>query len=70
MLLHFQYKPLYKAREIPGWGFSFYYQNIHYTGTYHGNGSIEWQQLPQSSEEKQLLERQIHELMLYHVYDG
>ncbi|MBM7647628.1 hypothetical protein JOC78_000549 [Bacillus ectoiniformans] len=69
MLLHFQYKPLYESKKIPGWTFSFFYKNTAYHGTYHGNGTIEWGQTPPSEQERQLLEKQIHELMVFHVYD-
>ncbi|HZG70766.1 MAG TPA: YheE family protein [Chondromyces sp.] len=69
MLLHFQYKPLYQGQKLPGWRFSFFYQNIHYRGTYNGNGTIEWQHLPPNEDEKKQLEKQIHELMIYHVYE-
>lgn len=70
MLQHFQYKPLFVSEKIPGWSFSFYFQNAHYTGLYHGNGAIEWHLATPDEEFRNQLEKQIHELMLYHVYEG
>ncbi|WP_042356563.1 YheE family protein [Bacillus rubiinfantis] len=69
MITHFQYKPLFENKNIPGWKFSFYYKNRHYTGNYHQSGTIEWLALNPQDEDRQTLSKQIHELMLYHVYD-
>ncbi|KKB35628.1 YheE family protein [Bacillus thermotolerans] len=68
MLLHFQYKPLYKEQKLPGWSFSFYYHKQRLTGNYFSDGTIEW--LSDIPQEREQLEQQIHELMLFHVYDS
>jgi len=69
MLTHFQYKPLYENKQLPGWKFSFYFKNQQYKGIYHSNGNIEWlSAVPNGDDEIKLIE-QIHELMLFHVYD-
>jgi hypothetical protein len=69
MLTHFQYKSLYKNTDIPGWHISFFYKNQKYNGIYHQDGKIEWTDVTPSSGEIPQLEKQIHELMLFHVYD-
>ncbi|MCM3586040.1 YheE family protein [Mesobacillus maritimus] len=69
MFTHFQIKPLYENTDIPGWRFSFYYLKQKYSGIYHQNGQIEWKDIQPTDEQQQKLESQIHELMLFHVYD-
>jgi Family of unknown function (DUF5342) len=69
MITHFQYKPLYKHSQIPGWSFSFYSKRQKYTGIYHQDGKIEWTSTIPTKDEEELLTSQIHELMLFHVYD-
>lgn len=69
MITHFQYKPLFKQANLPGWRFSFYFRGGHYDGIYHKNGQIEWgSKKPLKEEETDLLSH-IHELMLFHVYE-
>ncbi|KAB7704936.1 hypothetical protein F9802_15340 [Bacillus aerolatus] len=70
MLLHFQYKPLYKEKKLPGWSFSFYYKKQRLTGNYLSDGTIEWLSSIHEETDRELLEKQIHELMLFHVYDN
>ncbi|PPA72423.1 YheE family protein [Jeotgalibacillus proteolyticus] len=71
MIQHFQYKPMYENRDLPGWTFSFLWNGHRVSGIYHKAGEIEWTSvLPfsdQESEEK--VKQMLHELMLYHVYD-
>lgn len=69
MLTHFQYKSLYENSEILGWRFSFYYMKQRYSGIYHSEGRIEWSSGIPSGDFITNLESQVHELMLYHVYD-
>ncbi len=69
MLTHFQYKSLYENTELPGWHISFYYLKQRYTGIYQQNGGIEWNETKPPEADRQKLEKQIHELMLYHVYE-
>lgn len=54
---------------MPGWHFSFYYKKQKFTGIYHQNGDIQWTADQPSDEHAEYLKEQIHELMLYHVYD-
>ncbi|MBU8880038.1 YheE family protein [Bacillus sp. FJAT-29790] len=70
MLTHFQYKPLYENKQIPGWGISFYFNKQKMTGIYHPDGKIEWTAQAPNGEDESKLINQIHELMLFHVYDN
>jgi hypothetical protein len=68
MISHFQFQSIYEKQQLPGWSFSFYYQKQKFTGIYHPNGKIEWTSaVPQENESS--LKGQIHELMLFHVYE-
>ncbi|WP_102271937.1 YheE family protein [Cytobacillus massiliigabonensis] len=69
MLTHFQYKKLYANTEIPGWNISFYFHKQKFHGIYHQNGQIEWTSQPPREEDEIRLIEQIHELMLFHVYN-
>lgn len=69
MLTHFQFKSLFKNQNIPGWSISFYFKKQRYTGIYHQTGTIEWTSLPPEKEDLAGLTSQIHELMLFHVYE-
>ncbi|PLR81187.1 hypothetical protein CVD25_01730 [Bacillus canaveralius] len=69
MLTHFQYKPLYANNQLPGWTFSFYLQKKKYEGIYHQSGKIEWTSIEPNQEIIADVQSQIHELMLYHVYE-
>ncbi|PLR89935.1 YheE family protein [Bacillus sp. T33-2] len=69
MITHFQYKPLFENTKIPGWRISFYYKKQHFSGVYHQNGKIEWTGTVPATDIIHGLEAQIHELMLFHVYD-
>ncbi|RLQ97319.1 YheE family protein [Falsibacillus albus] len=69
MIQHFQYQSMYKNKQLPGWTFSFYYKQIRYEGIYHQNGSIEWTTSAPPQDSIEAISSQIHDLMLYHVYD-
>lgn len=69
MINHFQFRPLFENKEMPGWHFSFYHQKLKYTGIYHQNGEIEWTSAKPEGQTEAALKAQIHELMLFHVYD-
>ncbi|MFX3624166.1 MAG: YheE family protein [Ectobacillus sp.] len=69
MFTHFQWKPLFASDALPGWSISFFFQGAFYKAIYHKDGSLEWTSLqPPEQHEKQIIS-QIHELMLFHVYD-
>jgi hypothetical protein len=69
LITHFQYKPLIKQVNLPGWRISFYFRGNHYDGIYHKNGQIEWGMMTPPKEEITAIQSQIHELMLFHVYE-
>jgi hypothetical protein len=69
MISHFQFKSIYQNQQLPGWTFSFYYQKQKFSGTYHQNGRIEWSESRPIQEDEARLKEQIHELMLFHVYE-
>lgn len=69
LLTHFQYKPLFENKNIPGWNFSFYFKNKRYSGVYHQSGKIEWTVNTPEQKDIDTLTSQIHELMLFHVYE-
>ncbi|MGD6801459.1 hypothetical protein FZC79_12550 [Rossellomorea vietnamensis] len=69
MIQHFQFRSMYENKKLPGWTFSFYYKGTRYEGSYHKNGTIEWKEAQPPSEEEEIIQKQIHELMLFHVYE-
>lgn len=69
LLTHFQFKPLFENKNIPGWNFSFYFKKQRFSGIYHQTGKIEWTVNTPEQDDIETLTTQIHELMLYHVYD-
>jgi hypothetical protein len=69
LLTHFQFKPLFENKNIPGWNFSFYFKKQRFSGIYHQTGKIEWTVNTPEQDDIETLTSQIHELMLYHVYD-
>ncbi|MGJ7919400.1 YheE family protein [Neobacillus sp. LXY-4] len=69
MLQHFQFQSLFENSQIPGWKFSFYYNKQLFSGIYHQSGKIEWTSTEPDELDKGKLTAQIHELMLFHVYE-
>jgi hypothetical protein len=69
VITHFQFKPLFENKDMPGWHFSFYFKKQKFTGIYHPNGDIEWTSTQPPHESADDMKAQIHELMLFHVYD-
>ncbi len=69
MIQHFKFKPLFENTQLPGWAISFFYKQVKYNAEYKKDGSIKFiGQSPDGSELVQV-EKMIHELMLFHVYD-
>jgi hypothetical protein len=69
MIQHFKFKPLFENTQLPGWSISFFYKQVKYSAEYKKDGSIKFiGQAPNASELPQV-EKMIHELMLFHVYD-
>lgn len=69
MIQHFQFKNMYENNQLPGWTFSFYFSGTKYTGIYHKDGRIEWTCPNPSADKEEILKKQLHELMLFHVYE-
>ncbi|MBM7646910.1 hypothetical protein JOD45_003145 [Scopulibacillus daqui] len=69
MITHFTYKPFLSKSRQTNYQFSFFFKGAAYQGIYHYNGEIEW--ATEEPEEAFLkdITAQIHELMLFHVYD-
>lgn len=67
MLQHFRYEAMFKQSSLPGWTFSFYYDNHFYTGEYMPDGTINWTSDAPANEER--IKQQIHDLMTFHVYE-
>lgn len=67
MIQHFSFKPLYENAGLPGWLLTFYYKQIKHSAEYKKDGAIHW--LTDPPENKEEVEKMIHELMLFHVYD-
>ena len=69
MIQHFSYKPLYKNSQLPGWALSFFYQQTRYHAEYKKDGGITYIGQQPPADQLPLIEKMIHELMLFHVYD-
>ncbi|AYC30187.1 YheE family protein [Paenisporosarcina cavernae] len=67
MLQHFQFKPMYENKSLPGWIISFYYQSKKFTADYQKDGAISWH--GEAPDNLETVEKMVHELMLFHVYD-
>jgi hypothetical protein len=67
MIQHFHYKQLFENQSLPGWRIHFFYERQKYEAIYHPDGNVEWQSQPPNNLEN--VSQQIHELMVYHVYD-
>lgn len=69
VLQHFTFQPVFSKKRRKNYRFSFFHQGTYYRGLYHYNGTIEWDEPDPLEEDRGSLESQIHELMLFHVYD-
>ncbi|MGA9288356.1 MAG: DUF5342 family protein [Anaerobacillus sp.] len=69
MISHFQYKSVGSAVRKPKWEISFFYQGAYYRALYLHTGKFEWFDPSPSETDKEKLQSQIHELMLFHVYE-
>ena len=69
MIQHFSYKSLYENSQIPGWSISFFYQNQRYQAEYYKDGSIQYISDVPTEAQQTIIEKMIHELMLFHVYE-
>ncbi|MER1999300.1 MAG: YheE family protein [Lysinibacillus sp.] len=69
MIQHFSFKPLYENTQLPGWALSFFYKQTRYNAEYKKDGSITYIGPQPADEHLATVEKMIHELMLFHVYD-
>lgn len=69
MIQHFSFKPLYENTQLPGWALSFFYKQDRYSAEYKKDGTITYIGPQPPQEHLVELEKMIHELMLFHVYD-
>lgn len=69
MIQHFKFKPLFENTQLPGWAISFFYKQVKYQAEYKKDGSIRFIGVTPSTEDLPNVEKMIHELMLFHVYD-
>jgi hypothetical protein len=69
LISHFQWKELRNNLVRREWAFSFFYAGSYLTGTYHKDGSIDWNHPVPTEDKKKELEPKVHDLMLYHVYE-
>lgn len=67
MIQHFNVKPLFENSQIPGWTISFFYEHQRYQAEYEKNGVIHF--IGQVPSNLPLVEKMVHELMLFHVYN-
>ena len=69
MIQHFKFKPLFENSQIPGWAISFFYKQQRYNAEYKKDGGIVFIGEAPTADELAGLEKMIHELMLFHVYE-
>ena len=69
MIQHFSFKPLYKNTQLPGWALTFFYKQKRYQAEYKKDGTITFIGDAPLQEHLADVEKMIHELMLFHVYD-
>jgi hypothetical protein len=69
MIQHFKFKPLFENTQLPGWSISFFYNQQKFNAEYKKDGAIVF--IGEAPEQQHLarVEKMIHELMLFHVYD-
>ena len=68
MLTHFQFKTLKDNWIRKEWKISFFYRGKHCSGIYAQDGAIHWQMKPPEEDLKKV-EMEVHDLMLYHIYE-
>ncbi|WP_274308082.1 YheE family protein [Solibacillus daqui] len=69
MIQHFSYKPLFENSQIPGWSISFFFKNERFAADYYKDGSIRFIGNAPQQDELANVEKMVHELMLFHVYE-
>ncbi|WP_085522034.1 DUF5342 family protein [Tuberibacillus sp. Marseille-P3662] len=70
MLTHFTYQPFFSSENRRReYQISFFYHGKPYRAIYHYNGEVDWQTATPPDSEIEPIMSQLHELMLFHVYD-
>lgn len=69
MIQHFKFKPLFENAQIPGWSISFFYKQQRYNADYKKDGTIVYYGVQPPAEELEQINKMVHELMLFHVYE-
>ena len=69
MIQHFKFKPLFENAQIPGWAVSFFYKTSRYNAEYQKDGTIAFIGAVPPIEDRANIEKMVHELMLFHVYE-
>lgn len=69
MIQHFKFKPLFENTQIPGWSIQFFYKGVRYTADYKKDGTIQYIGTSPDASDMDQVNKMIHELMLFHVYD-
>lgn len=69
MIQHFKFKPLFENTQLPGWAISFFYNQVKYNAEYKKDGGIVFTENKPNESDLPQVEKMIHELMLFHVYE-
>ena len=69
MIQHFKFRSLYENSQLPGWAISFFYKQQRYNAEYLKDGTVKYIGNAPANEDLQKINKAIHELMLFHVYD-
>ena len=69
MIQHFTFKPLYENTQLPGWALTFLHKQVRYQAEYKKDGSISFIGNAPHVDDLPDIEKAIHQLMLFHVYD-
>lgn len=69
MFTHFTFKQVFSKSRRREWQFSFFFRGQYYKGIYHYNGTIDWSDPQPDEDARSRIESQVHEMMLFHVYD-
>ncbi|MFS0613640.1 DUF5342 family protein [Lederbergia ruris] len=69
MFQHFQVQTILPNQQHLGWKFSFFYKQRKISGLYYPNGQIHWESPLTFLESRDKLEKQVHDLMIFHIYD-
>ncbi|WP_096201502.1 DUF5342 family protein [Bacillus sp. FJAT-45350] len=69
MISHFNWKERDATLIKKEIQFSFFFKGEYYQGMYYSDGTITWTERQPDGQAKENLEMQIHDLILYHVYE-